>query len=426
MRNILFILVLFGLYCPIYAVAYIELDTCRVPIQALLPSQRVNTMLDDIDDFVMDFTHCFGQSVRDNVVDTKTFWETARKLILSTDMGTESQRENLMSKFQQDLSNVSAFSVAYLSQQGQYPTVLSGRIYFPKNGDIKNIVIAHHYTIGANREAPSQTFTFEALLAAKGYVVLMPDYMGFGISRDSILPYLNASMTAQASLDMLNASIPFLYYRGVRVLSTELILCGYSQGAAAALAVQRLIETSYPEYTVLRTYIGAGPYSPADTYDYCVKMDKTSIPCAVPMLLQGMLVSEHLDYKMEDLLLPPLREHYQEWINSKEYTMFQINAMIGSNRVSEIMSPLALDKSRYPTNTFYEALKRNRIDGWMPRGSIYMFHSLSDDMVPFVNSTILQRYFESIGFDDVSYDFGEYGPHMSAALRFFQNLYNAL
>ncbi len=398
-----------------------------MPIEVLCQApQQSSHMLDNIDRFITDFANTVGRSVRDNVVDTKTFWETAEKLLIPTDFSNELQREATIAKFQSYLSYVEEIPVSYHSRQGSKDIVLSGKIYIPRQGPIWNIILAHHYTIGANREAPSQTCTFEALLAAKGYVVLMPDYLGFGITKDSIHPYLSAAMTSQASVDMLNASIGYLYDRDIHVVSPQLILCGYSQGAAASLATQRLIETSYPEYTIRHNYVGAGPYSPADTYDYCVRMNKTSIPCAIPMLLQGMLVSEHLDYSVEDMLLPPLRDHYQEWINSKEYNMYQINDSIGSKYINQIISPLALDKTLYPTNTFYAALQRNKIDNWTPVADIYMFHSTEDDMVPFVNSEIMQQFFDSLGVENVVYDFMPYGVHMKAALVFFRNLYNNL
>lgn len=390
------------------------------------PQQSSPNLFNNVERFLTDFTYSFGRSVRDNMVDTKTFWETAERLLIPTDYSNELQRENTIANLQSYISNVEEIPVSYHSQQGTKDIILSGKIYIPRQGPIWNIILAHHYTIGANREAPSQTCTFEALLAAKGYIVLMPDYLGFGITKDSIHPYLSSEITAKTSVDLLNASIAYLHYRNIQLASPQLILCGYSQGAAASLATQRLIETSYPEYTILQNYVGAGPYSPADTYDYCVQKNETSIPCAIPMLLQGMLVSEHLDYSVEDMLLPPLREHYQEWINSKEYNMYQINDSIGSRLINEIISPLALDKTKYPTNTFYDALKRNKIDNWTPTADIYMFHSTEDDMVPFVNSTIMQQYFDSLQVDNVSYDFSAYGTHMKAALIFFRNLYNNL
>jgi len=425
MKQLFYISILCYCCCDIHAIHYTQLDSVSMPIQRLCTSKNTQSIWGDMGNFIDDFTNEVAYSVRNDIVNSNNFWNTARKLICEHS-DDEEKHAKIIADVQHYLSGVEVIPVAYLSQHGNKKIVLSGQIYLPRNGQINNIILAHHYTIGANREAPSQTYTFEALLAAKGYIVLMPDYLGFGLTKDSIHPYLNANMAAHASVDMLNAAIPFLYHRNVRISSSQLILCGYSQGAAASLATQRLIETSYSKYSIRENYVGAGPYSPSDTYDYCIAQDVTNIPCAIPMLLQGMLVSENLTYNLEDFLLPPLRENYNNWINSKLYSINQINTYIGSFRISEILTPLARNKLLYPTNTFYEALKHNKIDAWTPHGRIYMFHSYSDDMVPFINSTIIKDYFESIGFSNIEYDFDEYGTHMEAALIFYQHLYHRL
>ena len=49
---------------------------------------------------------------------------------------------------------------------------VSGKFFYPADGIIKNLMIVSHYTIGANFEAPSETFSFEGMYAGMGYGVL--------------------------------------------------------------------------------------------------------------------------------------------------------------------------------------------------------------------------------------------------------------
>lgn len=192
------------------------------------------------------------------------------------------------------------------------PIEVSGKIFIPKHGNIKNIILAHHYTIGANREAPSETYSYEGIFAAKGYIVIMTDYLGYGVSQYKVHPYLNAVNAAQNSVNLLNASLLYLLRRGVSILSPQLILFGYSQGGAVTLETQRLIEQHYAaHYSIKQVYAGDGPYYPDITYDECVANNNTNIPCAVPMLIQGMSESVHLQLPLEDFFRPPLQSNYE-------------------------------------------------------------------------------------------------------------------
>ena len=44
------------------------------------------------------------------------------------------------------------------------PLTLSGKIILPKNGEIKNMILVSHFTIGSNPECPSEAFPLEGIL----------------------------------------------------------------------------------------------------------------------------------------------------------------------------------------------------------------------------------------------------------------------
>ncbi len=305
------------------------------------------------------------------------------------------------------------------------PIRVSGKFFYPKNEPMKNLIVVSHYTIGANREAPSETFSFEGMFAALGYGVVMADYIGFGVTADSIHPYLQAEVTARNVIDMALAVRPFIAERGLKVESDEIILLGYSQGGATTLHVQRLLET-LPEYEGLfkikKNYAGAGPYDIARTYDYCVKQDKTGIPCAIPMIIQGMSVGMDKPLEMEFFFKDPLLSHYDEWLNSKQYTVNQMSTLIGVNRLSKILTENGIDRTKNETARFYRELIQNSIPRtYFPKAPLYMFHSEDDQTVPFVNSQVMQRQFREKS-PQVEYDFGHYGNHMKGAIKFLQKV----
>jgi len=114
----------------------------------------------------------------------------------------------------------------------------------------------------------------------------------------------------------------------------------------------------------------------------------------------------------------PLLSHYDEWLNSKKYTVAQISSLIGSKKLSTILTTNARDKSKSETKRFYNELLDNSIPTtYVPQAPLFMFHSEDDQTVPFINSQLLQRQFRYAD-TDIEYDFGHYGNHQQGALKF--------
>ena len=307
---------------------------------------------------------------------------------------------------------------------GITPLRQSGKLVLPAEGPVKNLILVSHYTIGANFEAPSETFPMEAMLAAKGYAVAIADYIGYGITVDRIHPYMHTRSTSQSVVDMALAVKPYLEHIGRAPESNEVILVGYSQGGSTTMAVMKMLQEQYPtEFPIKYVYAGGGPYDLAATYDVSMEMDKTGIPCAIPMIVQGVNDGEKLGLKMEDFFQGPLLDHYKEWINSKEYTVGQINKLIGSRYLHDIMTPKGRDKTSKEAAKLYRALLKNSTLNFSPQSPIYMFHSRQDQTVPFVNAIQAENYFK---LSDVRYNFGDYGEHSVGCIRFIILVYNEL
>lgn len=304
------------------------------------------------------------------------------------------------------------------------PLTLSGKLLIPKEGRIKNMIIVSHYTIGANYEAPSETFPMEGIWAAKGYVVVVADYIGFGVTKERIHPYLHIKSTAQSVVDMALAAKPYLKKIGKEPESEEVILAGYSQGGATTVGVMDMIQDDYSnEFPIKKVYAGGGPYDLAATYDISMEWDQTGIPCAIPMIVQGINAGENLGLDMSAFFQPKLLENYNEWINSKKYTVKEINTMIGASSLHEIMTEEGRDKHSWETALLYQALLSNSVLRFTPRAPMYIFHSTQDKTVPFVNALKAEEWFKG---QNVHYDFGEYGKHGMGAVRFIINVYKDL
>ncbi len=296
------------------------------------------------------------------------------------------------------------------------PLTLSGKIILPKTGEIKNMILVSHFTIGSNPECPSEAFPLEGILASKGYAVVIADYIGFGVTKDRIHPYMHVESTARAVVDMGLAVKPYLEHIGRKPLSDKVILFGYSQGGSTTVGVMRMIQQEcWDTLPIKKTYAGAGPYDLAATYDVSVEEDLTGIPCAIPMIVQGVSYGENLGLEMKDFFKEHLLEHYDEWINSKDYTVKQINTFIGAKSLRDIMTDEGRDKKNPKTARLYRSLMFNSVLDFTPKAPMFMFHSREDKTVPFINSVKAETYFKG---QNVTYDFGNYGAHGTGFIRF--------
>ena len=304
------------------------------------------------------------------------------------------------------------------------PLEQSGKLIIPASGPIKNLILVSHYTIGANFECPSETFPLEGIFAAKGYAVAIADYIGYGVTADRVHPYMHTESTARSVVDMGIAVRPYLEHIGRKPESEEVILFGYSQGGSTTLAVMDMLQDEYhTEFPIKKVYAGAGPYDLAATYDFAMEEGDTGIPCAIPMIVQGVNIGEDLGLNMPDFFKPHLLEGYNDWINSKTYTVKQINEHIGSRHISEIMTEDGRDKHSVETARLYAALLANSVLKFYPYAPIYLFHSREDDTVPFINGQKAEQYFK--GFD-LKIDFGNYGNHQKGCVRFIFTAYKDL
>ena len=305
------------------------------------------------------------------------------------------------------------------------PTLLSGKVILPAKGPIKRYILVSHYTIASNREAPSNIFSLEGLLVKLGYALIIPDYIGYGITADRVHPYLVMELTARNVIDMYQAVVPFLELAGCAPEHDDIYLMGYSQGGATTMAVQHMIEHHNVPIKIRRVFAGGGPYDIKYTYDQFVETNLAMYPCAVPIMLQGVIVGNKLDLKMDDLMAPYIYEHMDEWVNSKLYTTNQINILIGTKVTDQLLTPLGMDRTSKEVSELYKAMTENSIltYSWTPQAPVFIFHSIDDDVVPFENAMRAKSKWKRA---NIQYSFGHYGNHQLACVRFIYTVQTLL
>lgn len=302
---------------------------------------------------------------------------------------------------------------------------LSGKVLLPKDRKPSRYILVSHYTIGSNAEAPSNIFPLEGTLCNLGYAMIIPDYQGYGVDYKNIHPYLIMEQTAFDVYEMYDAVSKYLLNTEYRPEHDDIYLMGFSQGGATTMAVQMLIEEYGLAPSIRQVFAGGGPYDVRETYNNFITTNTVNIPPAVPYVIQGMVMGNDLDIDISKLLQPWIYKKMDEWINSKKYSTDQLRIMMGTTRTSDILTEEGMDPTSDAVAELYKAMSENSIlsYSWVPKAPVYLFHSMNDDVVPFVNASKAKSKWKDA---NIQYNFGYYGSHKMATLRFIYTVKNWL
>jgi hypothetical protein len=311
-----------------------------------------------------------------------------------------------------------------------------------KENHANGLIIYNHPTSCEKNGCPSRDNQLDAEAAigfTHKYIIVAVDNYGFGITEDHPQAYLNPDVTAQGAIDGLLAAKRLLFLMGYEY-ENRLLNIGYSQGGHTAMAVQRLVDTRYSDrLKILHTYAGGGPYDIMGIYDEMKETGVTFYPCALPLILSGINETEDLGLSPHDMFRGALADHYEEWILSKEYSSTDINQMILDNvspddivpsdprdgvRLSAIINPDIMDETTPLGKKMKTYYQRNSLVGtWTPNPEthIYLFHSLSDEVVPAVCTYRMDSFLKQKG-ADVKTEYVNDWPHTPAAPYFFSQV----
>lgn len=325
------------------------------------------------------------------------------------------------------VTKVSERVVHYTSvdQHGDTLT-LSGKVTVPAK-QAKGVILLPHYTIASNDEAPSNSNKGEQQFFRDDYILVMPDYIGYGASRDRVHPYLCGDLTARNCVDMLFAVSSQLPAISIDTIS----ILGYSQGGATALWILKLLEEEYADRIHVKAcYAGGGPYDVAATYDVAMAENKVFMPLLIPMLVMGTSEAYDLNLQRNIFLTPAMDSLYDDFVTSKSHKFTELFFKMPNHKVSYWLSEAGMDISRPETRKLYDGLLRSSLvhytpepdericPDWRPKAPVYVLHSYKDAIVTFRCAESLRQCWGEL--PNVTYDFGNFGSHMHTSKVFYK------
>ncbi|MFD2512942.1 lipase family protein [Pontibacter locisalis] len=295
---------------------------------------------------------------------------------------------------------VSVYKLQYFTTYQNKEIKASGLVVVPQNMTTPApVVSAQHGTIFSQRDAPSNftSLTGFELFAANGYIMLMPDYIGFGASKDIFHPYYDQKHSALAVVDMIKAARKF--YKEKNVLANDqLFLVGYSEGGYVTLAAQKEIETNpLHGLKVTASAAGAGGYDLTAMLAGITSGATYTYPAYLAYVLQA--------YNYTNSWHRPLLEYFQEPYASRMPQLFDgnhsgsaINRQLTTDP-EELFAPafFAALKEANEELTLKQALQANSFQDWVPKSPTRLYHGTSDNIVPYSNSKITYDRFISQG-----------------------------
>ena len=285
------------------------------------------------------------------------------------------------------------------------PCTLSGTITVDKSlikddQPYNGILLYNHFTIYATTQAPSRgAVEFPTGAAFTNFIVVAPDYYGFGITEKEPQAYCIARANGRASLDAYLAAKRMIEDLNVKK-GDDFVIAGYSEGGQTTMSVLREISERHSEIKVKRAFAGDGPYDINSMYDAITK-GETEMPSTVCNLLYAYNHFFNLGYDIHDYLKDPVAKNFDEWFLSKKYKRKALDEeLIKTKKTSDLCTEAVLNTNSSLSHRFKEAFRTDALtSGWTPRSDfdVMLFHDTKDDVVPVENFYAMSKFLKDNG-----------------------------
>ncbi len=262
--------------------------------------------------------------------------------------------------------------------------VASGALFRPVTNAALPILSFQRGTLNDASEAPSLFQSVYSGLggffAATGYVVAMPDFLGYGISAHIEHPYIHRQSLATATRDMIRASREYFKANRLSDPLDKLFITGYSQGGYASLATIKLLEEQHAgEFKITAATAGGGPYN---------------VTASVKQLLATNMIHDDINtfIWMIDVFnktYPQLNRPYTYYYNEPWATRIAQQGVFAEveKNPSLLLTPEFINGVINGSDqAFLQVMADNDIFSWKPKVPLQLYHGTADERVPYLNA----------------------------------------
>lgn len=280
------------------------------------------------------------------------------------------------------------------------------------------VLYAHGTTIDKNKNMSNVSGDGEAglvmaMYAAQGFIVVAPNYAGYGASKLPYHPYLNAEQQSRDMVDALRATKSVLGKLNASA-SSKLFVAGYSQGGHVAMATVKAIQTTYAsEFTVTASAPMSGPYSLLKVATIPLNnpaLQTISSAIFAPLVVDSYQNSYGNIYtSASELYVAPYSSTVVGLLPAVNTTTALAALPAGldgtyrtlydqGNGQPFMISTTYQNAAKNPSSNFQQAFARNDLTtGWKPTSPMALCYGALDPTVPGYNSTDASTAFASPG-----------------------------
>jgi pimeloyl-ACP methyl ester carboxylesterase len=302
----------------------------------------------------------------------------------------------------------------------------SGLVGIPKNvPSAPSLLSAQHGTMFKFTDAPSNfpsTFTGFELFASGGFVTIIPDLIGFGVSQSIPHPYYDQQYSGTAVVDMIKA-VKYYLAKQNTATSNRLFLFGYSEGGYVTMAAQKEIETNAANnLNVTAAAEGAGGYDLTNMLSGVAAATTYSNPSYLALLIKSYDSTYSWNRPYSDFFQAPYAGKIATLLNGTK-TGSEIDAQLTT-------SPTALFNTTFYNNllsptgetVFKQQLTANSFLTWVPKSPTRLFHGTADEAVFYQTSLSTFNRFQAAGAKNVEFFTVQTGTHESTLQPMIENV----
>ncbi len=291
--------------------------------------------------------------------------------------------------------DVTVYKVTYTTLYKGSGITASGLVILPySTADKFPIVSVQHGTIVKYADAPSEETpdTYEILLysalASSGFITVVPDYLGFGASKNVLHPYYVEEPMAVSVVDNVRAARNLATDKKI-ALNGKLFLAGYSEGGYATLAAHKYIdENGLKDLQLTASFPAAGGYDVSAVQQHFFALSSYSQPFYIAYVLRSYEAYYDFQSAVSDVFNEPYASKIPSLFNGVT-SSGEINGALTSSIGDLIRSDIRTNISTDPRfNYLVNAFQENSLTDWVPKSPIFFYHGDADETVPFSNSQI--------------------------------------
>jgi pimeloyl-ACP methyl ester carboxylesterase len=315
---------------------------------------------------------------------------------------------------------VKAYKVTYKTKDTDGTEITaSGAVILPATDQPVSMISVQHGTITTDAEAPSnlsqgsEAASLGTVFSAMGYIVVYPDYIGYGASSNLPHPYEHRSSLASSSLDMLRAVKELLRAQRQVKWDEKLFIGGYSEGGYATMSLQKKIEEeASSEFNLRASSCGAGAYDKTAFMKHIINNPTSGVASNNSLYLWVLLTYDRI-YKLNKPATYYFKEPYATQIAQNG---MKVNIGVSFNAILTDAFKKALNEG---TDTgFINAISDNDVYNWKPKTPTRLYHGDADPLVFYFNSVNAEAAMKKLGAPDLQFITIPAGTHSSSITTF--------